>query len=65
VPAGSWTLHAWHEEGIETSVPLVVPGAGEAPLTVSIDTTAYRPVPHKNKYGREYPPPSGTDDERY
>jgi len=65
VPAGSWTLHAWHEEGTETSVPLVVPGAGEAPLTVSIDTTAYRPVPHKNKYGREYPPPSGTDDERY
>jgi plastocyanin len=65
VPAGSWTLHAWHEEGTETRMPLVVPGAGEAPLTVSIDTTAFRPVPHKNKYGREYPPPSGTEDERY
>jgi plastocyanin len=65
VPAGSWTLHAWHEEGTETSVSLVVPGAGQAPLSVSIDTTAYRPVPHKNKYGKEYPPPSGTDDERY
>ncbi|HEY6066280.1 MAG TPA: carboxypeptidase regulatory-like domain-containing protein [Thermoanaerobaculia bacterium] len=65
LPAGSWTLHAWHEEGSETTVPLVVPGAGDAPLTISIDTTAYRPVPHKNKYGKEYPPPSGTDDERY
>lgn len=65
VPAGSWTLHAWHEEGTETSVPLVVPAAGAAPLTISIDTTAYRPVPHKNKYGKEYPPQSGTDDERY
>jgi plastocyanin len=65
VPAGSWTLHAWYEEGTETSVPLVVPAAGESPLTVSIDTTAYRPVPHKNKYGKEYPPQSGTNDERY
>jgi plastocyanin len=65
VPAGSWTLHAWHEEGTETSVPLSVPAAGDAPLTISIDTTAYRPVPHKNKYGKEYPPQSGTDDERY
>jgi plastocyanin len=65
VPAGSWTLKAWHEEGAETTVPLTVPAAGDAPLTVSIDTTAYRPVPHKNKYGKEYPPQSGSDDERY
>jgi plastocyanin len=65
VPAGTWTLKAWHEEGSETSVPIAVPAAGEAPLKVSIDTTAYRPVPHKNKYGKEYPPQSGSDDERY
>jgi plastocyanin len=65
VPAGTWTLHAWHEAGKETTVPLVVPATGDAPLTLSIDTTAYRPVPHKNKYGKEYPPQSGTDDERY
>ena len=65
VPAGSWTLRAWHEEGAETSVPLLVPLAGDAPLTVSIDTSAHRPIPHKNKYGKEYPPQSGLDDERY
>ena len=65
VPAGDWTLKAWHEEGGETSVPLAVPAAGAAPLKVSIDVTAYRPVPHKNKYGKEYPPQSGSDDERY
>jgi plastocyanin len=65
VPAGTWTLKAWHEEGTETSVPLVVPATGAAPLTVSIDTSAYRPIPHKNKYGKEYPPQSGLDDERY
>lgn len=65
VPAGAWTLKAWHEEGSETSVPLIVPSAGESALKVSIDTTAYRPAPHKNKYGKEYPPQSGSDDERY
>jgi plastocyanin len=65
VPAGSWALKAWHEEGTETSVPLIIPLPAGAPLTVSIDTTAYRSVPHKNKYGKEYPPQSGSDDERY
>jgi plastocyanin len=65
VPAGSWTLKAWHEEGTETSLPIVVPSAGDSPLTVSIDTTAYRALPHKNKYGKDYPPQSGSDDERY
>lgn len=65
VPAGTWTLKAWHEEGTETSVPLTVPLAGNAPLTISIDTTAFRPVPHRNKYGKEYPPQSGSEDERY
>jgi plastocyanin len=65
VPAGSWTLKAWHEEGAETSMPLVVPSPDDAPLTVSIDTTTYRPVPHKNKYGKDYAPQSGSEDERY
>jgi plastocyanin len=65
VPAGSWTLKAWHEEGTEVSVPLTLPASSDAPLTLSIDTTAYRPVPHKNKYGKDYPPQSGSDDERY
>lgn len=65
VPAGSWKLKAWHEEGLETSVPLIVPSPGTAPITVSIDTAGFRPVPHKNKYGKKYPPQSGSDDERY
>jgi plastocyanin len=65
VPAGNWTLKAWHEEGDETSVPLSVPAAADAPLVVSIDTSSFRPLPHKNKYGKDYPPQSGSDDERY
>ena len=65
IPAGTWTLKAWHEEGTETSIPLTVPLAGNAPLTISIDTTTFKPVPHRNKYGKEYPPQSGSEDERY
>ena len=65
VPAGTWTLKAWHEEGTETSIPLTVPLADNAPLTISIDTTTFKPVPHRNKYGKEYPPQSGSEDERY
>ena len=65
VPAGNWTLKAWHEEGTETSIPLTVPVADNVPLTISIDTTAFRPAPHRNKYGKEYPPQSGSEDERY
>jgi plastocyanin len=65
VPAGTWTLKAWHEEGTEASAPITVPLSGSEPLTISIDTSAFRPLPHRNKYGKEYPPPSGSEDERY
>jgi plastocyanin len=65
VPAGTWTLKAWHEEGTETSVPLTVPISGSDPVRISIDTSGFRPAPHRNKYGKEYPPQSGSDDERY
>ena len=46
-----------------TAAPRTLPAG--APVTVSIDTTTYRPFPHKNKYGKDYPPGAGTDDERY
>src|SRR5512132_1189406 len=36
VPAGPWTLKAWHEEGTEVSVPLTLPASSDAPLTLSI-----------------------------
>jgi len=65
VPAGSWTVKAWHEEGGEVAIPLKVPAGSDAPVTLSIDTSAYRPGPHKNKYGKDYPPQTGSDDERY
>ncbi len=65
VPSGTHVLKVWHEEGGETQVPVTVRGGSEAPLAVRLDVTNYKPLAHKNKYGKEYPPGAGTDDERY
>jgi plastocyanin len=65
VPQGTLRVKAWHEEGGETQVPVTVGPGSDAPLTVRLDVTGFKPVPHKNKYGKEYPPGAGTDDERY
>src|ERR1700693_1708098 len=64
VPAGSLTLRVWHEEAEVAPAPLTV-RAGEAPVTIRLDATGFKPQPHKNKYGKDYPPGAGTDDERY
>jgi hypothetical protein len=64
VPAGPLTLRVWHEEADEAPAPLTV-RAGDAPVTVRLDATGFKPQPHKNKYGKDYPPGAGTDDERY
>lgn len=65
VPHGTLVVKAWHEESGETQTPVTVSGAPGAPLTITLDVTGFKPVPHKNKYGKDYPPGAGTDDERY
>lgn len=65
VPSGTRVLKVWHEEAGETQVPVTLHGESEAPLTIRLDVTNYKPLPHKNKYGKDYPPGAGTDDERY
>jgi plastocyanin len=65
VPHGAFVLKAWHEESGETQTPVTVDGGTGAPLTIKLDVTGFKPVPHKNKYGKDYPPGAGTDDERY
>jgi plastocyanin len=65
VPHGMLVVKAWHEEGGETQVPVTVGPGSDAPLTVRLDVTGFKPAPHKNKYGKDYPPGAGTDDERY
>ena len=65
VPNGSFVVKAWHEAGAETQVPVTVDGGSGTPLTITIDVTGFKPQPHKNKYGKDYPPGAGKDDERY
>jgi plastocyanin len=54
VPAGRWTVKAWHERAGEVSVPVTVPEEGEATALVTLDASRFRRAPHKNKYGKDY-----------
>lgn len=65
VPVGSWTLKAWHDEAGETAVLVTVRPHGGIAVPIRLDVSGYRPQPHKNKYGKDYPPQPPSDDERY
>jgi plastocyanin len=66
LPSGSYVLHAWHEEGSEVKLPVTVGASGDASVSIPIDVTGFKPEPHKNKYGKDYKPPSSdAEDERY
>jgi plastocyanin len=54
VPAGAYTLHAWHDRGGEQSTDVTVEADGKSDVTVQLDARGYRLVPHKNKFGQEY-----------
>ena len=64
VPAGSFTLKAWHEESGENPVPISVRARATTEIPISLDVSGYTAQAHKNKYGKDYPPPP-PDDERY
>jgi plastocyanin len=64
VPAGSHVIKAWHEETRETTAEAPA-RPGDTPVTIRLDVTGFKPQIHKNKYGKDYPPGAGTDDERY
>ena len=66
VPPGSYVVKAWHEEGGEASQPVTVRASGEPPVALRLDVTGFKPEPHKNKYGKDYPPDTASaSDERY
>jgi plastocyanin len=55
VPAGHYTLKAWHERAaIEASQEVSVPAEGRATAQLALDASGYRRVQHKNKSGRDY-----------
>ena len=56
VPAGKHTVKAWHERAGEVAAEVTVPEDGRVEAAaLSLDTTRFRRVQHKNKYGKEYP----------
>jgi plastocyanin len=64
VPPGTYQVRAWHEEAGETTAALHVRAGENASVELTLDASGFRPQPHKNKYGKDYPPPP-PDDERY
>jgi plastocyanin len=55
VPAGRYTLKAWHERGgAVAEQALVVPARGSADLRIELDARQFKPVPHLNKFGQPY-----------
>jgi len=62
VPPGAYRLRLWHPETGEQEWPVRIqetPTRGEWTLQVSLPPVE----PHKNKFGRDYPPPA--DDRNY
>lgn len=64
VPAGPRVVRAWCEQGGEVSQPVVVHPRQTAAASIAFDVSAFKPQPHKNKYGQDYPPPP-PDEDRY
>jgi len=64
VPAGARTAAMWHEKGGESERPVTVVADRSTRVTVQLDATRWRPEKHKNKHGKDYPPPDD-DENRY
>jgi len=63
VPPGTYLLHAWHERaGARVTREIVVPASGLTGQRIVLDTRAYVPGPHLNKFGLPY---AATREDRY
>jgi plastocyanin len=61
VPAGKYTLTAWHDKAGAASQEIVVPAQGPVGARpMSLDASGFKQVPHKNKFGKDY-----SSDEKY
>jgi hypothetical protein len=68
IPPGTYELHFFHERATTETLSkltknIVIPATATAGET-EISETGYLPMPHKNKYGNDYPPHSG-ESQRY
>jgi plastocyanin len=55
LPAGRQVVRLWSEKGGEKELAVEITEAAP-PLEVVLDASSYRPMAHKNKFGRDYPP---------
>src|SRR5207245_1728032 len=63
VPPGRYVLHAWHERSPQVTQDVLVTAEGASGIDLQLDARGFRWVPHKNKYGKDYPTNAGR--ERY
>jgi plastocyanin len=55
VPAGRYTLKAWHERApIEPSAEVAVPAEGRVTAQLTLDGSGFKRFQHKNKFGKDY-----------
>jgi plastocyanin len=64
VPPGRHTVHVWHERAAESEVATLVRPARTADVHLTLYASGFRLLPHRNKYGQDYPPAT-LDDDRY
>ena len=61
VPAGRYTLTAWHDKAGSATQEIAVAGQGAVTARpMSLDASGFKPIPHKNKFGKDY-----SSDEKY
>ena len=61
LPAGSYRLHVFHERATQQTLDALarvidVSDAAVDAGTISVSETGFLLLPHKNKYGKDYPP---------
>jgi plastocyanin len=54
VPAGAWSVKAWHERAGEVTQAVTVPDEGEVEASLVLDASRFKAAPHKNKFGKDY-----------
>ena len=64
LPPGKYDVKVWDEKGGEWSGTADVQPGRTTALAVVLDASSWREMPHKNKHGKDYPPPDD-DENRY
>jgi plastocyanin len=65
VPPGEYEVHVFHERATEETLQalerrVTIAGGEHVSLTpFTVSEAGYIPAPHKDKYGKDYPPPGG------